>query len=94
MRAAVGLMLSHGVGETVMSRADYEQTALHHSCFLVLLRGVGPNKPRSLQKAFDKVRRVNNIKINGLSNELVSFVFICKFLFDCLFVCFRSKRSE
>ncbi|XP_036344710.1 protein brunelleschi-like isoform X1 [Rhagoletis pomonella] len=64
MRANVGLILSHEAGETIMSRPDYEQNALHHGCLLVLLRGVGPSKPRSLQKAFDKVRRVSNVKIN------------------------------
>ncbi|XP_054742019.1 protein brunelleschi [Anastrepha obliqua] len=67
MRANVGLMLSHGASETIMSRPDYEQNALHHGCLLVLLRGVGPSKPRSLQKAFDKVRRVSNVKINDSS---------------------------
>ncbi|XP_030380620.1 protein brunelleschi [Scaptodrosophila lebanonensis] len=67
MRAAVGLMLSHGSVEPVMSRPDYEQTALHHGCLLVLLRGVGPSKPRTLQRAFEKVRRVNNIKVNDSS---------------------------
>ncbi|XP_037957799.1 protein brunelleschi [Teleopsis dalmanni] len=73
MRATVSLMASHGVGDPSMSRPDYEQSALHHSCLLVLLRGVGPSKPRSLQKAFDKVRRVNNIKVNdssGLTRDI------------------------
>ena len=65
MRANVSLMLTHGASEPIMSRPDYEQNALHHGCLLVLLRGVGPSKPRSLQKAFDKVRRVSNVKING-----------------------------
>uniref|UniRef100_A0A1A9ZEY3 Trs120/TRAPPC9 N-terminal domain-containing protein n=1 Tax=Glossina pallidipes TaxID=7398 RepID=A0A1A9ZEY3_GLOPL len=40
---------------------------------LVLLRGVGPSKPRTLQKAFDKVRGVNNVKItdsNGLIRDI------------------------
>lgn len=54
-----------------MSRPDYEQTILHHSHLLVLLRGVGASKPRSLQKAFDKVRRVNNVKIQGNILELI-----------------------
>ncbi|XP_065355679.1 protein brunelleschi [Calliphora vicina] len=56
-----------------MSRPDYEQTILHHSYLLVLLRGVGPSKPRTLQKAFDKVRRVNNVKIidsSGLTRDI------------------------
>ncbi|XP_037709096.1 protein brunelleschi [Drosophila subpulchrella] len=66
MRAAVGLMLSHGGGgaEPAMSRPDYEQSALHHSCLLVLLRGVGPSRARILQRAFEKVRRVNHIRVN------------------------------
>ncbi|XP_011292193.2 protein brunelleschi [Musca domestica] len=50
-----------------MSRPDYEQTILHHSTLLVLLRGVGVSKPRSLQKVFDKVKRVNNVKIQDSS---------------------------
>ncbi|XP_037823203.1 protein brunelleschi [Lucilia sericata] len=56
-----------------MSRPDYEQTILHHSYLLVLLRGVGPSKPRTLQKAFDKVRRVNNVKIidsSGITRDI------------------------
>uniref|UniRef100_A0A1B0A401 Uncharacterized protein n=1 Tax=Glossina pallidipes TaxID=7398 RepID=A0A1B0A401_GLOPL len=59
--------------ENTMSRPDYEQTILHHSYLLVLLRGVGPSKPRTLQKAFDKVRGVNNVKItdsNGLIRDI------------------------
>uniref|UniRef100_A0A1A9ZTQ1 Uncharacterized protein n=1 Tax=Glossina pallidipes TaxID=7398 RepID=A0A1A9ZTQ1_GLOPL len=59
--------------ENTMSRPDYEQTILHHSYLLVLLRGVGPSKSRTLQKAFDKVRGVNNVKItdsNGLIRDI------------------------
>nr|XP_036225165.1 protein brunelleschi [Bactrocera oleae]XP_036225166.1 protein brunelleschi [Bactrocera oleae] len=73
MRANVSLMLTHGASEPIMSRPDYEQNALHHGCLLVLLRGVGPSKPRSLQKAFDKVRRVSNVKINdstGITRDI------------------------
>lgn len=65
MRSTVSYMLSHGSGEPTMSRPDYEQCAYHHGCLLVLLRGIGPSKPRSLQKVFEKVRRVNTIKITG-----------------------------
>lgn len=68
MRAAVGLMLSHGGAglELAMSRPDYEQSALHHGCLLVLLRGVGPSRARILQRAFEKVRRVSHIRVNGM----------------------------
>lgn len=63
--------------ENTMSRPDYEQTILHHSYLLVLLRGVGPSKPRTLQKAFDKVRGVNNVKITGQYREcLMKFVIV------------------
>lgn len=58
-------MLSHGSGEPGMSHPDYEQQAHHHSCLLVLIRGIGSSKPRSLQKIFERVQRVNNVKIKG-----------------------------
>ncbi|KAH8279570.1 hypothetical protein KR018_002003 [Drosophila ironensis] len=65
MRAAVGLMLSHGGAglEPAMARPDYEQSALHHGSLLVLLRGVGPSRARILQRAFEKVRRVSHIRV-------------------------------
>ncbi|EDV31426.1 uncharacterized protein Dana_GF14556 [Drosophila ananassae] len=71
MRAAVGLMLSHGGAglEPAMSRPDYEQSALHHGCLLVLLRGVGPSRARILQRAFEKVRRVSHIRVNDSSGN-------------------------
>ncbi|KAH8263607.1 hypothetical protein KR044_011401 [Drosophila immigrans] len=68
MRATVAVPQSHAPSvEPVMSRLDYEQNALHHSCLLVLLRGVGPSRARILQRAFEKVRRVNNIKVTDSS---------------------------
>lgn len=57
-----------------MSHPDYEQTIFHHSELLVLLRGVGLAKPRSLQRIFDRVRAINHVKITGkweLGNCLV-----------------------
>jgi hypothetical protein len=44
---------------------DYEQTTSHHSQLLVLIRGIGPNKPRTLQKIFERIQKVNNVKIKG-----------------------------
>ncbi|KAH8378403.1 hypothetical protein KR093_011176 [Drosophila rubida] len=61
--------------EPVMSRLDYEQNALHHSCLLVLLRGVGPSRARILQRAFEKVRRVNNIKVTDSSGIVRTIYF-------------------
>ncbi|XP_055386029.1 protein brunelleschi [Condylostylus longicornis] len=70
MRSSVGIMLSQTCGEPTVSHPDYEQNALHHSCLLVLLRGIGPAKPRSLQKIFERVRRINNVKItDSLGNQ-------------------------
>lgn len=59
-------MLSHGSGEPSMSHPDYEQQAHHHSCLLVLIRGIGPSKPRSLQKIFERIQHINNVKIKGI----------------------------
>lgn len=61
-------MLSHGPGEPIMSHPDYEQHAHHHGCLLVLIRGIGTSKPRSLQRIFERIQHVDNIKIKGLSN--------------------------
>lgn len=61
-------MLSHGSGEPTMSHPDYEQHAHHHGCLLVLVRGIGPSKPRSLQKIFERLQKVNNVKVNGKLN--------------------------
>lgn len=58
-------MLSHGSGEPTMSHPDYEQQAHHHACLLVLIRGIGSSKPRSLQRIFERIQRVNNITIRG-----------------------------
>lgn len=44
---------------------DYEQHTSHHAHLLVLIRGIGPNKPRTLQKIFERIQKVNNVKIKG-----------------------------
>lgn len=58
-------MLSQSAVDTIMSKPDYEQNAHHHASILVLIRGIGPYKPRSLQKIFERLQKVNNVKING-----------------------------
>ncbi|CAD7080031.1 unnamed protein product [Hermetia illucens] len=69
MRSTVSYMLSHGPGEPIMSHPDYEQHAHHHGCLLVLLRGIGPAKPRYLQRIFEKVQKVNNVKITDSAGQ-------------------------
>lgn len=69
MRSSVSYMLSQGSGESAMSHPDYEQQAHHHSCLLVLIRGIGVSKPRSLQKIFERIQHVNNLKIKGKSKK-------------------------
>lgn len=66
MRSSVSYMLSHGPGEPLMSHPDYEQHAFHHGCLLVLIRGIGLSKPRSLQNIFERIQRIESIKIKGL----------------------------
>ncbi|XP_055684255.1 protein brunelleschi [Lutzomyia longipalpis] len=63
MRSSVSYMLSQGSGEPIMSHPDYEQNAHHHGALLVLVRGIGPAKPRSLQKVFERIQRVNTVRI-------------------------------
>ncbi|KAG4079459.1 hypothetical protein HA402_005156 [Bradysia odoriphaga] len=53
-----------------MSKPDYEQNAHHHGSVLVLVRGIGPSKPRSLQKVFERLQKVNNVKINDSSGQV------------------------
>lgn len=49
-----------------MAHPDYEQHHYHHGCLLILVRGIGPLKPRSLQRVFERIQRVNNVKIPGM----------------------------
>lgn len=70
MRSSVSFMLSHGTGEPAMSHPDYEQHAHHHGALLVLVRGIGPAKPRSLQKVFERLQKVNNVQVTGKSTAL------------------------
>ncbi|EDW02773.1 protein brunelleschi [Drosophila grimshawi] len=80
MRAVSGPGASNVGVDSVISRLDYEQNALHHSCLLVLLRGVGPSRARILQRAFEKVRRVNNIKVTDSSGNVRNVYF--RFIHD------------
>ncbi|XP_055539117.1 protein brunelleschi [Wyeomyia smithii] len=73
MRSTVSYMLSQGPGDPIMAHPDYEQYHYHHGCLLILVRGIGPLKPRSLQRVFERVQRVNNIKIpdsSGITRDI------------------------
>ncbi|KXJ79652.1 hypothetical protein RP20_CCG000124 [Aedes albopictus] len=52
-----------------MAHPDYEQHHYHHGCLLILVRGIGPLKPRSLQRVFERIQRINNVKIPGKYEE-------------------------
>ena len=73
MRSSVSCMLSYGPGDPQMSHPDYDQQASDHSCLLILVRGIGLLKPRSLQKVFERIQRVNNVKIPGNSKREIKF---------------------
>lgn len=73
MRSSVSYMLSQGPGDPIMAHPDYEQHHYHHSCLLILVRGIGPLKPRSLQRVFERIQRTNNVKIpdsSGLTRDI------------------------
>lgn len=65
MRSSVSYMLSHNSGEPIMSHPDYAQQAHHHASLLLLIRGVGQLKPKSLQRIFERVQAINNVQITG-----------------------------
>ncbi|XP_062549215.1 protein brunelleschi [Armigeres subalbatus] len=73
MRSSVSYMLSQGPGDPIMAHPDYEQHHYHHGCLLILVRGIGPLKPRSLQRVFERIQRINNVKIpdsSGLTRDI------------------------
>uniref|UniRef100_A0A1S4J791 Uncharacterized protein n=2 Tax=Culex quinquefasciatus TaxID=7176 RepID=A0A1S4J791_CULQU len=66
-------MLSQNPGDPIMTHPDYEQYHYHHGCLLILVRGIGPLKPRSLQRVFERIQRVNNVKIpdsSGVTRDI------------------------
>ncbi|XP_055613283.1 protein brunelleschi-like [Uranotaenia lowii] len=73
MRSSVSYMLSQGPGDPIMAHPDYEQHHYHHGCLLILVRGIGPLKPRSLQRVFERIQRLNNVKIpdsSGITRDI------------------------
>lgn len=69
MRSSVSYMLSHGSGDPIMSHPDYDQLAHHHGSLLVLVRGIGHAKPRSLQRIFERIQRVNHVHIQDATGQ-------------------------
>lgn len=76
MRSSVSYMLSHGSGDPIMSHPDYDQEAHHHGALLILVRGIGHAKPRSLQRIFERIQRVNNVRINDASGGQVRDIWV------------------
>lgn len=69
MRSSVSYMLSAGAVETAVARPDWTQGAQHHGALLLLVRGLGtPLKP--FHRLWDRIQRVNNLRITGLSIEI------------------------
>lgn len=52
-----------------MSHPDYDQLAHHHGSLLVLVRGIGHAKPRSLQRIFERIQRVNHVHIQDATGQ-------------------------
>lgn len=75
MRSSVSYMLSEGGREPAMSHPDYEQISHDHGALLILTRGLGDKKPKSLQKVFERIQKVNNLKVTG---KLKSCFFLYK----------------
>lgn len=52
-----------------MSHPDYEQYSHHHGSLLVLVRGIGHAKPRSLQRIFERIQRVHHVHIQDATGQ-------------------------
>lgn len=82
MRSSVSYILSHAPGESVMSHPDYAQHAQHHACLLVLVKGIG-GMLKNFNKLWERIQKVNNIKITGEKKSLESIagidIYNCKF---------------
>uniref|UniRef100_A0A182RGD0 NIK and IKK(beta) binding protein n=1 Tax=Anopheles funestus TaxID=62324 RepID=A0A182RGD0_ANOFN len=76
MRSSVSYMLSQAAGDPIMAHPDYEQHHYHHGCLLILVRGIGSSKPRSLQRVFERVQRVNNVKIPADSTGITRDIWV------------------
>ncbi|XP_052893133.1 protein brunelleschi isoform X2 [Anopheles moucheti] len=76
MRSSVSYMLSQAAGDPIMAHPDYEQHHYHHGCLLILVRGIGSSKPRSLQRIFERVQRVNNVKIPADSKGIARDIWV------------------
>lgn len=73
MRSSVSYILSHAPGESVMSHPDYGQHAQHHACLLVLVKGIG-GMLKNFNKLWERLQRVNNIKVTGLYTLYTSLI--------------------
>lgn len=67
-------MLSESGREPEMSHPDYHQTSHDHGSLLILTRGISQNKPKSLQRVFERIQQVNNICVTGKIDFVVSRV--------------------
>lgn len=65
MRSSVSYMLSESSREPAMSYPDYKQEAYDHSRLLILIRGIGSKKPKTLQKVFEEITKVTSVNIVG-----------------------------
>lgn len=74
MRSTVSYMLSESIKEPAMSHPDYEQQAFHHSFLLVLIRGIGSQKPKSLQSVFERIQKIQNVKVKGKKISIRKFL--------------------
>ncbi|KAG5674986.1 hypothetical protein PVAND_004928 [Polypedilum vanderplanki] len=63
-------VLNAATGDNLsMNFPDYEQLSSDHGRLLILIRGIGPNKPRSLQKIFERIQKIDNVKIKDSTGQ-------------------------
>lgn len=66
MRASAGYILSESGREVSMATTtDWTCQSHDHGSLLILIRGIGANKPKSLKGVFQRIQQVQNVKVNG-----------------------------
>lgn len=58
-------MLSESGREPSQQHPDFEQQAHHAGSILILIRGIGTDRSKSLKCIFERIQKIENVKVNG-----------------------------
>lgn len=73
------------------SIVDFEQQSHHHGSILVLIRGIGTNKDKSLQRVFERIQKIENVKVDGEYTDCKNVIEVIGYDRDYRCCCFLSR---